>query len=46
MKMKQATIGIGCIKGWEKYFKGWDQESGDVYVSQTHCCDCAQEICN
>ncbi len=19
---KQATIGIGCIKGWEKYFKG------------------------
>ncbi len=30
---KQATIGIGCNKGWEKYFKGWDQESGDVYVS-------------
>ncbi len=22
---KQATIGIGCIKGWEKYFKGWGQ---------------------
>ncbi len=43
---KQATIGIGCIKGWEKYFKGWDQESGDVYGSQTHCCDCAQGICN
>ncbi len=43
---KQATIGIGCIKGREKYFKGWDQESGDVYGSQTHCCDCAQGICN
>ncbi len=25
---KQATIGIGCINGWEKYFEGWDQESG------------------
>ncbi len=43
---KQGTIGIGCFKGWEKYFKGWDQESGDVYGSQTHCCDCAQGICN
>ncbi len=43
---KQATLGIGCIKGWEKYFKGWEQESCDVYVSQTHCCDCAQGICN
>ncbi len=43
---KQATIGIGCIKGWGKYFKGWDQESGDVYGSQTHCCDCAQGIYN
>ncbi len=42
---KQATIGIGSIKGWEKYFKGWDQESGDVYVSQTRCCDCTQGIC-
>ncbi len=29
-----------------KVFKGWDQESGDVYVSQTHCCDCVQEICS
>ncbi len=43
---KQATIRISCIKGWETYFKGWDQESGDVYVSQTHCCDCVQGICN
>ncbi len=43
---KQATLGIGCIKGWEKYFKGWDRESGDVYGSQTHCCDCVQGICN
>ncbi len=43
---KHATIGIGCIQGWEKYFKGWDQESGDVYGSQTHCCDCVQGICN
>ncbi len=43
---KQATVGIGYIKGWEKHFKGWDQESGDVCGSQTHCCDCAQEICN
>ncbi len=39
---KQGTLGIGCIKGWEKYFKGWDQESGEVYGSWTHCCDCAQ----
>ncbi len=30
---KQATIGIGCIKGWEKYLKGWGRESGDVYGS-------------
>ncbi len=30
----------------EKYFKGWDQESGDVYGSQTHCCECAQGICS
>ncbi len=30
---KQATIGNGWIKGWEKYLKGWDQESGDVYGS-------------
>ncbi len=37
---KQATIGIGCIKGLGKYFKGWDQ--GDVNGSQTHCCDCVQ----
>ncbi len=45
---KQATVGIGCIKvkGWGNYFKGWDQESGDVYGSQTHCCDCTQGICN
>ncbi len=42
---KQATIGIGCIKGWEKYFKEWDQGVTD-YGSQTHCCDCAQVICN
>ncbi len=41
---KQATI--GWIKGWKKYFKGWDQESGDVYGSQTHCCDCVQGIFN
>ncbi len=44
--LKQATIGICCIKGCEKYFKEWDQESGDVYGSQNHCCDCAQGICN
>ncbi len=43
---KRATIGIGCIKGWKNYFKGWEQESGDVYGSQTHCCYCAQGICN
>ncbi len=45
-RIKAETIGIGCIKGWGKYFKVWDLESGDVYVSQTHCCDCAQGICN
>ncbi len=27
---KQATVGIGCIKGWGKRFKGKDQESGDI----------------
>ncbi len=42
---KQTIIVIVCIKGWERYFKGWDQESGNVYGSQTHCCDCAQGIC-
>ncbi len=41
---KQATIRIGWIKGWEKHFKGWDQESGDVYASQTHCCNCARDL--
>ncbi len=42
---KQATVGIGCIKGLGKYFKGWDQESGDIYGSKTHCCDlCARDL--
>ncbi len=45
-RVKAETIRNGCIKGWEKYFKGWDQESGDVYGSQTHCCYCVQGICN
>ncbi len=41
---KQVTVENGCIKGLEKHFKGWDQESGDG--SQTHCSDCIQGIHN
>ncbi len=45
-RVKVETIGIGCIRGWENYFKGIDRESGDAYRSQTHCCDCMQGICS
>ncbi len=38
----KAELWIGCIKGWEKHFKAWEQESGDVYGSQTHCSDYMQ----
>ncbi len=45
LKAEQVD-GISCFKGWETHSKGWDQESGDVYGSQIHCCDCTQGICN
>ncbi len=29
--IKQASVGIGCIG--KRHFKGWDQESGDIWVA-------------
>ncbi len=42
----KQQLELASLKAGKKYFKEWDQESGDVYVSQTHCCDCVQWICN
>ncbi len=44
-RVKTETIRISCIKGWESISED-ETESGDIYGSQTHCCDCAQGICN
>ncbi len=43
MKLKAETpqnkqqLELTALKAGKKYFKGWDQESGDVYGLQTHC---------
>ncbi len=49
-RVNAETVGIGSIKVWESILKDetndHDHETSDVYVSQTHCCDCVQGICN
>ncbi len=42
----KQQLEVAALKAVESIFKDETQESGDVYVSQTHCCDCAQGICN
>ncbi len=42
----KQQLELAALKAGKSIFKDETQESGDVYVSQTHCCDCAQGIYN
>ncbi len=42
----KRQLELAALKAGKSIFKDETQESGDVYGSQTHCCDCAQGICN
>ncbi len=42
----KQQLELAALKAGESIFKDETQESDDVYVSQTHCCDCAQGIYN
>ncbi len=42
----KKQLELAALKAGKSIFKDETQESGDVYVSQTHCCDCTQGICN